>query len=55
MTLTVEEGKGYPLTTTNTKDNAVGLIPVDAIFSPIRNVAYKVEILELVKLRITIY
>tara|TARA_B100001989_G_scaffold94270_1_gene65587 strand:- start:1642 stop:2658 length:1017 start_codon:yes stop_codon:yes gene_type:complete len=44
MTLTVEEGKGYvPSSITNTKDNPIGLIPIDAIFSPIRNVAYKVE------------
>ena len=44
MTLTVEEGKGYvPSSLTNTKDNPIGLIPIDAIFSPIRNVAYKVE------------
>ena len=25
------------------QDNPIGLIPIDAIFSPIRNVAYKVE------------
>ena len=44
MTLTVEEGKGYvPSSLTKTKDNPIGLIPIDAIFSPIRNVAYKVE------------
>ena len=37
-------GKGIrAVFTYSTKDNPIGLIPVDAIFSPIRNVAYKVE------------
>ena len=40
MTLTVEEGKGYvPSSLTSTKDNPIGLIPVDAIFSPIVQVS----------------
>ena len=44
MTLTVEEGKGYvPSTLNKSQDNPIGLIPVDAIFSPIKNVAYKVD------------
>ena len=44
MTLTVTEGKGYvPSVKNREQDNPIGLIPVDSIFSPIRNVAYKVE------------
>jgi DNA-directed RNA polymerase subunit alpha len=44
MTLTVTEGKGYvPSVKNREEDNPIGLIPVDSIFSPIRNVAYKVE------------
>ena len=44
MTLTVTEGKGYvPSIKNREQDNPIGLIPVDSIFSPIRNVAYKVE------------
>jgi DNA-directed RNA polymerase subunit alpha len=44
MTLTVTEGKGYvPSLKNREQDSPIGLIPVDSIFSPIRNVAYKVE------------
>ena len=44
MTLTVNEGKGYSPSAQNRKnDNPIGLIPVDSIFSPIKNVSYKVE------------
>ena len=44
LTLTVEEGKGYvPSAFNKNEDAPIGLIPVDSIFSPIRNVAYKVE------------
>ena len=44
MTLTVNEGKGYLPSSQNKKsDSPIGLIPVDSIFSPIRNVSYKVE------------
>ncbi len=44
MTLTVSEGKGYvPSSQNRQQDNPIGLIPVDSIFSPIKNVAYKVE------------
>ena len=43
MTLTVNEGKGYSPSSQNRKDNnAIGLIPVDSIFSQL-NVSYKVE------------
>ena len=44
MALTVTEGKGYvPSIKNREQDNPIGFIPVDSIFSPIRNVAYKVE------------
>ncbi len=44
MELTVESGKGYVAATQNrAEDLPIGLIPVDAIFSPVRRVAYKVE------------
>ena len=44
MELQVESGKGYvPASQNRSEDAPIGLIPVDAIFSPIRQVAYKVE------------
>ena len=44
MELTIESGKGYvPSSQNRSEDSPIGLIPVDAIFSPIRQVAYKVE------------
>ncbi|MDY0240701.1 MAG: DNA-directed RNA polymerase subunit alpha [Rhodospirillaceae bacterium] len=44
MELTVETGKGYvPAAQNRTEDSPIGLIPIDAIFSPIRRVAYKVD------------
>jgi DNA-directed RNA polymerase subunit alpha len=44
MELTVDSGKGYvPATQNRAEDAPIGLIPVDAIYSPIRQVAYKVE------------
>ena len=44
MEMTVETGKGYvPGTTNRPEDAPIGLIPVDALFSPVRKVAYKVE------------
>ena len=44
MEFTVESGKGYvPASQTRAEDWPIGLIPVDAIFSPVRKVAYKVE------------
>lgn len=44
LELTVETGKGYvPASQNRSEDSPIGLIPVDAIFSPIRQVAYKVE------------
>ncbi len=41
---TVELGKGYIAASQNREeDSPIGLIPVDAIFSPVRRVSYKVE------------
>lgn len=42
MELTVEVGKGY-VRGTKPSDAPIGLIPVDALFSPITKVSYKVE------------
>jgi len=44
MELTVESGKGYvPADRNRPEDAPIGLIPVDALFSPVKRVAYKVE------------
>jgi DNA-directed RNA polymerase subunit alpha len=44
MELTVEIGKGYmPATVNRQEDAPIGLIPVDALFSPVRKVSYRVE------------
>jgi len=44
MELTVNSGKGYvPATQNRPEDPPIGLIPVDAIFSPVRKVTYKVD------------
>ncbi len=44
MELTVASGKGYvPASAHRTEDSPIGLIPIDSIFSPVRQVAYKVE------------
>ncbi|MEO0999562.1 MAG: DNA-directed RNA polymerase subunit alpha, partial [Pseudomonadota bacterium] len=44
MELTVETGKGYVAADRNRPEDApIGLITVDALFSPIRKVSYKVE------------
>ena len=44
MELTVNNGKGYvPASAHRTEDTPIGLIPIDAVFSPVRKVAYKVE------------
>jgi DNA-directed RNA polymerase subunit alpha len=44
MELTVENGKGYvPATQNRAEDSPIGLIPIDAVFSPVRKVAYNVE------------
>jgi DNA-directed RNA polymerase subunit alpha len=42
--LTVENGKGYvPSGRNRPADAPIGLIPIDALFSPIRQVSYRVE------------
>jgi len=44
MELTVETGRGYiPAAQLRKEDTPIGLMPIDALFSPIRKVAYKVE------------
>jgi DNA-directed RNA polymerase subunit alpha len=44
MELTVAAGKGYvPAAANRPADAPIGLIPVDALYSPVRQVAYKVE------------
>ncbi len=44
MDMTVENGKGYvPASAFRKEDTPIGLIPVDALFSPVRKVAYKIE------------
>ena len=44
MELTVENGKGYqPAIQNRPEESPIGLIPVDAVFSPVRKVAYKVD------------
>ncbi|HYF08166.1 MAG TPA: DNA-directed RNA polymerase subunit alpha [Acetobacteraceae bacterium] len=44
MELTVQTGKGYvPASENRPEDAPIGLIPVDAIYSPVRRVAYRVE------------
>jgi DNA-directed RNA polymerase subunit alpha len=44
MEMTVENGKGYvPANVNRPEDAPIGLIPVDAIFSPVRQVSYKVD------------
>ena len=44
MELTVQAGKGYvPAANNRPADAPIGLIPVDALYSPVRQVSYKVE------------
>jgi DNA-directed RNA polymerase subunit alpha len=44
MELTVQTGKGYvPAAQNRPADAPIGLIPVDSLYSPVRQVAYKVE------------
>jgi DNA-directed RNA polymerase subunit alpha len=44
MEMTVQTGKGYvPGTSTHGSDAPIGLVPVDALFSPVRKVAYKID------------
>lgn len=42
--LTIEKGRGYvPADENKPKDASIGLIPIDAIYTPIKNVKYSVE------------
>jgi len=44
MTLTIGRGRGYVPAELNRSDStAIGVIPIDSIFSPVRRVAYDVE------------
>src|ERR671919_2739084 len=44
MYLTIGRGRGYsPAEDNKTEDQAIGVIPIDSIFSPIRRAAYSVE------------
>lgn len=44
LEITVEKGRGYvPAEENKPKDAIIGLIPIDAIFTPIKNVKYSVE------------
>ena len=43
MDVTVERGKGYVSAERNKRSVTIGVIPVDAIFSPVRRVSFSVE------------
>ncbi len=44
MELVIDNGKGYVAATSNKQeDSPIGLIPIDAVFSPVRKVSYKIE------------
>ena len=43
LDLTVEQGRGYLSAERNKRSSTIGVIPVDAIFSPVRRVAFSVE------------
>lgn len=44
LELTVEKGRGYvPADEASKKDKTIGLIPIDAIYTPIKNVKYTIE------------
>jgi DNA-directed RNA polymerase subunit alpha len=44
MYLTIGRGRGYsPAEDNKTEDQAIGVIPIDSIFSPIRRAAYNVD------------
>ena len=44
MEFTVNLGKGYvPAASNRPEDAPIGLIPIDAIYTPIKNVSYKIE------------
>jgi DNA-directed RNA polymerase subunit alpha len=41
--LTISKGRGYVAADENSKEHAIGYIPIDAIYTPIKNVKYAVE------------
>jgi DNA-directed RNA polymerase subunit alpha len=41
--LTISKGRGYVAADENSKEHPIGFIPVDAIYTPIKNVKYSVE------------
>ncbi|MCB2223149.1 MAG: DNA-directed RNA polymerase subunit alpha [Actinobacteria bacterium] len=41
--MTVERGVGYRSADKNSKGDAIGIIPIDSVFSPVRKVSYAVE------------
>ena len=41
--LTVEQGRGYSSSDRETESRTIGVIPIDAIFSPVRRVTFEVE------------
>jgi DNA-directed RNA polymerase subunit alpha len=41
--MTTERGVGYRSAERNKRNDAIGVLPIDSIFSPVRKVAYKVE------------
>ncbi|MCL5972913.1 MULTISPECIES: DNA-directed RNA polymerase subunit alpha [Ferrimicrobium] len=43
LDVVVEQGRGYVSAERNKRTNTIGIIPIDAIFSPIRNANYVVE------------
>lgn len=44
MEMVVENGRGYvPSTEHSTRDHEIGIIPIDAVFSPVKRVRYDVE------------
>jgi DNA-directed RNA polymerase subunit alpha len=44
MEMTIETGKGYvPAAQNRPEDAPIGLIPIDAIYSPVRKVSYKID------------
>ncbi len=44
MEFTVDTGKGYvPASENRPEDPPIGLVPIDAVFSPVRKVSYKIE------------
>ena len=43
MDLTVEQGRGYLSAERNKRTTTIGVIPVDAIFSPVRRVSFSIE------------